>query len=177
MELTDLLPLEQWKAFEKQITDRSDLDVNVFNTGGIRITDYKNWANRLCPAIKATDKGQSYICAVAHMNLSAQAKHTQKSIIEECDAGLVKIIVPIFVKNMFIGAVGACGFLLDDGEVDPFLINMTIGMDEKEIERLSAGIDTISSGKAQSLILYIEDKISTIISEFEKNKKGTSFFQ
>lgn len=167
MELTDLLPLEQWKAFEKEIADRSGLDANVFNTDGIRITDYKNWANRLCPAIKATDKGQSYICAVAHMNLSSQAKQAQKSIIEECDAGLVKIIVPVFVKNMFLGAVGACGFLLDDGEVDPFLINMTIGMDEEEIERLSDDIGIISSEKARSLILHIEEKIGKIIGGFE----------
>ncbi len=168
MELTDLLPLEEWKEFEKEITERSDLDANVFNTDGIRITDYKNWANRLCPAIKATDKGQSYICAVAHMNLSAQAKQTRKSLAEECDAGLAKVVVPIFVKDEFLGAVCACGFLLDDGEVDPFLINMTIGMDEEEIERLSEGIGTISSEKAQSLINYMEEKISRIISKFEK---------
>lgn len=167
MELTDLLPLEQWKALEKEITVRSGLDANVFNTDGVRITDYKNWANRLCPAIKATDKGQSYICAVAHMNLSSQAKQTQKSVIEECDAGLVKIIVPIFVKNLFLGTVGACGFLLDNGEVDPFLINMTIGMDEKEIERLSEDIGTISSENAQSLILHIEENITKIIRNFE----------
>jgi len=168
MELTDLLSLEQWKAFEREITERSGLDANVFDTHGVRITDYKKWANRLCPAIKATDKGQSYICAVAHMNLSSQAKQTRKSIIEECDAGLVKIVVPIFVKNMFLGAVGACGLLLDDGEVDPFLINMTIGMDEEEIERLSNGIGAISSENAQSLILHIEKNISKIVREFEK---------
>jgi len=120
MELTDLLPLEKWKELEKEITRTSGLDANIFNIDGIRITDYKNWANKLCPAIKATDKGQSYICAVAHMNLSAQAKQTQKSLVEECDAGLVKIIVPIFVKDEFLGAVGACGFLLDNGEVDLF---------------------------------------------------------
>jgi len=167
MEVIDLLPLEQWKALEKEITVRSGLDANVFNTDGVRITDYKNWANRLCPAIKATDKGQSYICAVAHMNLSSQAKQTQKSVIEECDAGLVKIIVPIFVKNLFLGTVGACGFLLDNGEVDPFLINMTTGMDEKEIERLSEDIGTISSKNAQSLILHIEENITKIIRNFE----------
>jgi ligand-binding sensor protein len=102
------------------------------------------------------------------MNLSAQAKQTRKSLAEECDAGLVKVVVPIFVKDEFLGAVGACGFLLDDGEVDPFLINMTIGMDEEEIERLSEGIGTISSEKAQSLINYIEEKISRIISNFKK---------
>jgi ligand-binding sensor protein len=168
MELTDLLPLENWKELEKEITRRSGLDANIFNIDGIRITDYKNWANRLCPAIKATDKGQSYICAVAHMNLSIQAKQTQKSLVEECDAGLVKIIVPIFMKDEFFGAVGACGFLLDDGEVDPFLVNMTTGIDEEDIERLSADIETISTEKAGTIISYIEEEISKIISKFEK---------
>lgn len=166
MELTDLSPLEKWKELEKKITRISGLDSNIFNIEGIRITDYKNWANKLCPAIKATDKGQSYICAVAHMNLSAQAKQTQKSLVEECDAGLVKIIVPVFVKDEFLGAVGACGFLLDDGEVDPFLVNMTTGIDEEEIERLSADIETISTEKAGAIVSYIEEEIRKIVGKF-----------
>jgi ligand-binding sensor protein len=168
MELTDLLPIEKWKELEREITRRSGLDANIFNIDGIRITDYKNWANKLCPAIKATDKGQSYICAVAHMNLSAQAKQTQESLVEECDAGLVKIIVPIFMKNEFLGAVGACGVLLDGGEVDSFLVNMTTGMDEEEVERLSADIETISIEKARIILSFIEEEISKIIRKSEK---------
>lgn len=168
MELTDLLPLEKWKELEKEITRRSRLDANIFNIDGIRITDYKNWANKLCPAIKATDKGQSYICAVAHMNLSAQAKQTQEGLVEECDAGLVKIIVPIFKKDEFLGTVGACGFLLDGGEVDSFLVNMTTGIDEEDIERLSADIETISTEKAKTALSFIEEEISKILNNFEK---------
>ncbi len=168
MELTDLLPLEKWKEFEKEITRRSGLDANIFGIDGVRITDYKNWANRLCPAIKATDKGQSYICAVAHMNLAAQAKQTHASLIEECDAGLVKIVVPVFVKDEFLGAVGACGLLLDQSEVDPFLINMTTGIDESEIEKLASDIGRIPLEEAQSVLAYIEIKLSEIISEYNK---------
>jgi ligand-binding sensor protein len=168
MELTDLLPLEKWKEFEKEVTRRSGLDANVFGIDGVRITDYKNWANRLCPAIKATDKGQSYICAVAHMNLATQAKQTYTSLIEECDAGLVKIIVPVFVKDEFLGAVGACGMLLDEGEVDSFLINMTTGIEEQEIETLASDIGTISLEKARSILAYIEARLVEIIDEYEK---------
>jgi ligand-binding sensor protein len=168
MQLTDLLSLEKWKELEKEITRRSGLDANVFNTDGIRITDYKNWANRLCPAVKATDKGQSYICAVAHMNLATQAKQAQKSLIEECDAGLVKLIVPVFVNDEFLGAVGACGLLIEGGEVDAFLVNMTTGIDEEEIERLASDIGKISTEKARSIVAYVEEKLSDIIREFEK---------
>jgi ligand-binding sensor protein len=102
------------------------------------------------------------------MNLATQAKQTQKSLVEECDAGLVKIIVPIFVKDEFLGAAGACGFLLEDGEVDPFLVNMTTGIDEEDIERLSADIETISTEKAGIVVSYIEEEISKIISKFDE---------
>ncbi|RLC21472.1 MAG: hypothetical protein DRI57_02240 [Deltaproteobacteria bacterium] len=167
MELTDILPLEKWVVLEKDITGRSGLDASVFNTDGIRITDFRQWANRLCPAIKATDKGQSFICAVAHMNLAMQAMKTKKSVIEECDAGLMKLVVPIFADEAFVGAVGACGFLLDDGELDNFMINRTTEIDEEEIENLSEGIKTITTGDAELLVAYIEGQIESIVSDFK----------
>ena len=123
MKLTDIAPLQRWIELETDIHQKSGLDVNVFNTDGYRISEFKKWANNLCPEIKATDKGQSFICAQAHMNIAAQAMHTKLPAIEECDAGLIKLVVPIFVHDEFVGAIGACGFLLDDGEVDSFLVN------------------------------------------------------
>lgn len=134
MELTDLLPLEKWVELEKEIHARSGLESNVFNTDGIRITDNKVWVNRLCPAIKATDKGQAFICAVAHMNLAHQAKEEGKPVIEACDAGLMKIVVPIIMDGEFIGAVGACGLLPADGEVDAFLVNKITEIEEDTVE-------------------------------------------
>ena len=151
MKLTDMCSLEHWKALEKKIASASGLDVNIFNVKGYRITDYKHWANRLCPAIKATDRGQSFICAVAHMNIAAQAERAGKEIIEECDAGLVKMVIPIFHKNEFIGSVGACGLLLNDGEVDAFLVNKITGIEEEKIETLSKDIENITSNKLKSL--------------------------
>ena len=118
MKLTDICPLEKWVELEQDIHDRFNIDSNVFNIDGIRISEHKAWVNKLCPAIKATDKGQSFICAVAHMNLATMAKNSSKAVVEECDAGLVKIVVPIFANNTFIGAVGACGLLMQDDEVD-----------------------------------------------------------
>ena len=131
MELTDLLPVEEWMKLEKEIHERYGLDTNVFNTDGIRITTYKSWVNRICPEIKATDKGQSFICAVAHMNLAVMARNSRQAVVEECDAGIVKIVVPVFVADTFVGAVGACGKCLDDGEVDAFLVNKITGIDEE----------------------------------------------
>jgi ligand-binding sensor protein len=169
MKLTELAPMHVWIALEKEIHKDTGLDVNVFNPDGYRISDIKNWANRLCPEIKATDKGQSFICAPAHMNIAAQAMRTRQPAIEECDAGLVKLVVPIFVNHDFVGAVGACGFIFKDGEVDGFLVNKMTDIEEDKVTRLSEGISTITAEKAVSLGNTISEKIKQIIAEYKNN--------
>jgi ligand-binding sensor protein len=163
MKLTDLAPLEKWMALEKDIHKKSGLDVNVFDTKGYRISEFKNWANRLCPEIKATDKGQSFICAPAHMNIATLAMRSKQPVIEECDAGMLKLVVPIMLNDEYVGAVGACGFLLDDGEVDSFLVNKMTDINEDKVERLAEGIDSITTEKAEILAQYIEDQIAAIV--------------
>ena len=165
MNLTDIAPLDKWVELEEDIHQQTGLDVNVFNIKGYRISDLKNWANKLCPEIKATDKGQSFICAPAHMNIANMAMKSRKTVIEECDAGLIKMVVPIFFADEFVGAVGACGFLLDDGEVDSFLINKMTEIDEDKIELLADGIPSITTTKAESLGRYIAGQVDSIVRE------------
>ena len=163
MELTDLLPLEKWAELENEIHARSGLESNVFNTDGIRITDNKVWVNQLCPAIKATNKGQAFICAVAHMNLANQARDEKRPVIEECDAGLMKIVVPIFVDGDFIGAIGACGLLPAEGEVDSFLVNKITEIEEEEVDALCEDLAVIEKNSAEEVAQFIWEKIATIV--------------
>jgi ligand-binding sensor protein len=165
MLLTDLQPLEKWIELEKAIHVRSGLDASVFNTDGIRITGHKKWANRLCPVIKANPKGQTFICSTAHQNIAAQAVKAKKPVIEECDAGLVKIVVPIFVEDQFIGAVGGCGLLLgDEGEIETFLLGKTLDMDESEVEKLAVGLGSLSMQQAEEIGAFIASRIERIVS-------------
>ena len=163
MKLTDLAPLDKWIELEKDLHKKSGLDVNVFDTKGYRISEFKNWANRLCPEIKATDKGQSFICAPAHMNIATLAMRSKQPVIEECDAGMLKLVVPIFFNDEFVGAVGACGYLLDEGEVDGFLVNKMTDISEEKVERLAEGIHSITTKNAEMLAEYITNQIAVIL--------------
>jgi ligand-binding sensor protein len=166
MKLTDIAPLERWMELENDINTRSGMDANVFDTRGYRISDQKHWANKLCPAIKDTDKGQSFICAPAHMNIAAQAMRSREPVIEECDAGMIKLVVPIFLNEEFVGAVGACGLKFEDGEIDSFLVNKMTEMDEEKVETLSATVPSIAREKAEELKQFIQEKIDAILTEF-----------
>jgi ligand-binding sensor protein len=171
MNLTDIAPIERWMELENDINARAGLDANVFDTKGYRISPQKHWANRLCPAIKDTDKGQSFICAPAHMNIAAQAMRSRATVIEECDAGMVKLVVPIFLGDEFIGAVGACGMTLADGEIDSFLVNKMTDIAEDTVDGLSATVPAIARDKAEALGRYIGERVEQIIAEFKQKSQ------
>lgn len=168
MKLSDILPLEKWVKLETEIHRRSGLNASVFDADGSRITDFQKWANRLCPVIKSNKNGQSFICATAHLNISEQAKRTRKLVIEECDAGLVKMAVPIFVGEEFLGVAGGCGLLLINSHVDSFLIHKITGIDIVNIENRSKDIGIITGARLKSVIKYIEEQIDWIRHDFEK---------
>lgn len=166
MELTDILSKEEWAAFEKALFDRFQINCTVYNTDGIGVTGKPNWCNRICPEIKANKESLAAICAPGNQNFMAQAEKTRKPIIAECDAGLVKIAVPIFNQDEFLGTAGGCGLLPVGGEVETFLIEKTAGLTETEIAGLCEGMGTMTEDQAEEMAVFIEEKIT----EFIKNK-------
>ena len=167
MKLTDLQPLEKWVALEEAIRQRSGMRASICDINGIGITGKSRLTNELCPAIRATGKGQTYICAVAHQNMAAMAKNDQAPVIEECDAGLIKVVVPIFFQGEFIGAAGGCGRLMEDGEVDEFMINKTTDLPEEKIAELAQSVTSITRAEAENLADFIAGEIDRMIKEHQ----------
>jgi len=98
----------------------------------------------------------------------AQTKRTRKALIDECDAGLTKIAVPIFVDGEFLGTAGGCGLLPTGGEVQTFLLEKTMGLDEAQILKLCEGLGTITSAKAQEMAVYIEKRIAQFVDAYRR---------
>jgi ligand-binding sensor protein len=163
MELTEILTKEEWSAFEKELFDRFRINCTVYNTDGIGVTGKPNWCNRLCPEIKANKESLAAICAPGNQNFMARAEQTRKPVIDECDAGLVKIAVPIFNQDEFLGTAGGCGLLPVEGEVETFLIEKTAGLTEAEITALCEDIGTMSQEQAEEMASYIEEKIAAFM--------------
>ena len=163
MELTEILTKEEWAAFEKELFDRFQINCTVYNTDGIGVTGKPNWCNRLCPEIKGNKDSLAAICAPGNQNFMARAEKTRKPVIDECDAGMLKIAVPIFNDDEFLGTAGGCGLIPVGGEVETFLIEKTAGLTEAEIEGLCEGIGTMSEEQAQEMASYIQEKIETFM--------------
>ena len=166
MELVDIMPLEKWVEIEKEINRRSGLNAAVYDVRGKRITDYIKWANKLCPSLRATEKGLQSICSVAHQNVAARVLKTHQTVLDECDAGLMKFAVPIFVQDAFVGVAGGCGKLRGQGQVDTYLVHRTTDLEEDLVSDLSGDVETISESRLESVINYVENRVGEIIDEY-----------
>jgi ligand-binding sensor protein len=151
---------------EKEINRRSGFNAAVYDAQGMRITDFKKWANRLCPSIRETQQGLQSICSVAHQNVAARVLKTRATVIDECDAGLMKFAVPIFVDGEFLGVAGGCGKLRGEGKVDAYLVHRTAELDEKFVENLARDIQTIDEDRLASVIGYVEREVKEIIAQY-----------
>ena len=165
MKLNDIISAESLDVLEKEIYEKSGLNVTVFDDEGSLISSYSEWANRLCPLIKSNEKSKNVICTTANNNISLLARNSGKSVTEECDAGLLKFSVPAFSGEKFLGTISGCGLLSEDGnsEVDSFLLNKMAGLDEDEVKDLSKDIPSISTEKVNAVIKFIEDKLNTLL--------------
>ena len=170
MELTDLCPLETWENLEKELFEKFNFQGSVFTPDGVRITDAKNFNNQLCPAIKANEKGQTFICSAAHMNMTAMAKKQRTAVVEECDAGLIKLVVPIFFEDAFLGVAGGCGLLTEDNDVDTFAVTKLAAMDEALVTDLAGSVPRISSDLIPTVSTFIQDRLTQILASCDQKK-------
>lgn len=169
MELTDILSTEAWAQFEKELFDRFRLNCTVYNTSGIGVTGKPNWCNKLCPEIKANQESLAAICAPGNQNFMAQAKRTKTSVIGECDAGLIKIAVPILIDGEFLGTAGGCGLLPEGGEVETFMIEKSTGLTAKEIADYCHGLHSMTNEQAEEMADFIEKRIAQFVDDCLKN--------
>ena len=166
MELIDIMPLEKWVEIEKIIHRKSGLNAAVYDARGKRITNYIKWANKLCPSLRATEKGLQSICSVAHQNVAARILKNHQTVIDDCDAGLMKFAVPIFLRKEFVGVAGGCGKLRGQGQVDGYLVHRTTDLDENLVNDLSGDVQTISESGLESVINYVENRVNEVIEEY-----------
>ena len=168
MKLTDILPVEIWGALETEANGKFGLNASVFDAQGKRVTTQINGENRLCRAIGESPDGQTHICARSHQNISGRAKIGGMPVIGECDAGLIKISVPIYIEDEFMGSFGGCGLRPEGEEIDAFYIGKITGMAEADIEEMGNGIETISRVKSEEVATFLADAVRGVFTEVQK---------
>jgi hypothetical protein len=178
MSLLRLLPVEQWIEIERTVHGQTGMNTAVFDAAGARITTFANWANRLCPVIKGHPQGVKYICACANQVITGKAVSACGPVVEECDAGLVKICVPLFEEARFLGTLGGCGLRPGNAPLDVYYLNKITGVPLAELEEMAMATPVLADGAARRMIelaaSLIEARTGLRVGEYrEERAHGT----
>jgi ligand-binding sensor protein len=171
MEMTDICPVAAWAELEEEIHKRFGLNARVYDNKGFSFTGHTTWGNRICPAIKAHPQAVSAICSLAQTAMAAQAKAERATVIEECDAGLYKICVPVFLGDEFVGVAGGCGTLPVGGEMDSFFVEKTAGISEDELAGLTTDLAEMDEDAAGKAAKFIEERVAELVQGCLKSAK------
>jgi len=162
MQMTDLLSKDQWTDLEKTLHDDWGVNASAYDAKGMTFTGFKNFVNPLCAEIKSHPEGIQAICSVAHQHMAQKARNTKKTVIERCDAGLLKICTPVFADDEFIGIVGGCGRVPETSDVETFTVHKAINVPMDDLEGLAKDVPTITMEKAQDMGKFLEELLSEI---------------
>jgi len=162
MELTDFQSVEKWVELQDELHERFALNADVMNKEAKRLAG-NTWGNELCREIRGDAKGFGSICAPAGQMFLQLMQQGQKPFAEECDAGMMRICVPVIKDGEFLGAVGGCGVVPADGEVDEFTIDMMSNLDADNITEMAKEVQIASPERVQEIQDFIKEKVAGII--------------
>jgi ligand-binding sensor protein len=135
MELTDYMAVDDWVALQNELHERYGLNADVMNKDGVRLAG-NTWGNTLCKAIREDEKGFGAICATAGQAFKQKLQMGREPFCGECDAGMMRICVPVLKDGELIGAVGGCGLMPEGGEIEEEAIDMMSDINAGAISRL-----------------------------------------
>ncbi|KPK45095.1 MAG: hypothetical protein AMK74_04130 [Nitrospira bacterium SM23_35] len=161
MELTDLIPVESWRQLAEDVYKNFGFNSCIYNKDNLLIHSPVGWANEVCPLIKAGDS--RVICATSQQNFSKKVFQSRTPVIDECEAGFSKFLVPIFINGEFLGSAGGCGCLIMDSKIDSFYISKALGKDEPEIRSLLNTVPRISQDKLAEALTYLQKHIDKLL--------------
>jgi Sensory domain found in PocR len=154
MELTDIKPLESWKSIADQIHDKFGFNGTVYKKDNFVLAKSDGWANKVCPAIKAGDS--VVVCSSAQQRLSKIAQEKKDCVVDECDAGFIKFLMPLYISNEFAGLIGGCGCLAERTEIDAFHISKLLK--KEDITDMIGTTKSISGDLLEEAVQFVRQK-------------------
>lgn len=154
MELLTYCEPAKWQGILEKLGFSSKLVVSLTDAkGGILLTS-SNARNPLCNSIRNKPEALKFICSQTNTAMTQQVHATREPVIETCEAGMLRIAIPVIYENEIVGQITGCGVMEAPEEIDAFYLSKQIDITEENVSELMQQI-TISS--KQSLLNVATD--------------------
>lgn len=160
MNIISIMEESQWRELLSELFQRVGLAMSLTDPGG-KILLHEGARNELCVLIREKPDTLSGICSQTNIAMLGQAKSTKAAVVDYCEAGLIRVAVPIYIDGELLGQVTGCGLMEDPDVVDAFFLSKELGIEEKQAMDLSADISKNPESSMEALKNSIDSSVET----------------
>jgi len=144
MDVLERKTREEWQAVLDRIAEKTRMTVTLTDDKGGHIISTQGTRCQLCSRIRDRKESLTFICSQCNTAMLEDARESLEPVIDFCDAGLIRMVVPILRDGVLIGQLTACGGAVEDEEIDLFLVSQQTGISEEEAESLARTTPAVS---------------------------------
>ena len=167
MTMLDLMPVQDWLALERELFDQFHINAQAVDASGKPVTPTRLWCNRLCQAVRENPEGALAICAPSGQEFTRRIREERRPILDECELGLAKVLVPVIVNGELVGGLGGCGPLPQGQEPETFLAQASLGLTEDQTAALARTVPVVPRERLETMRDAIAARVAAIVARAE----------
>lgn len=144
----DLKSRETWQELLDEVHSALGMPTALLDADNV-ILQSSGERNELCREIRSLEKAKPVICGQSQKFMAEMARTKITSIMEICEAGMAKIVVPVFRDQKFLGSITCCGSILPEMEIEAYFIEKTTGLGGDVIADMAEKIPIVQKEKLQ----------------------------
>ena len=136
MEALNLMSRTEWEEILDRFARQVRMAACLTDEGGAIILCQRE-RRPLCVAVRANKDARSAICSQVSDSMTQTMRSTLKPDVGICDAGLLRVAVPVIRLGFLVGQVTACGLTCAEEDVSTFLLGRMLDLPEERVQQLA----------------------------------------
>jgi ligand-binding sensor protein len=158
MTVYDIKSKEEWQKILDDVCEESGMPAALVDKRSV-VLQVSGERNPLCSKIRANNESLAFICGQTQQFMTERAKSIRKPVMDACEAGMIKFLIPLFLDTEFMGSITVCGSCVPGEEIETFAIAKSTKMDEKEIIPLVKMVPEVDQEKVEGVAQRLFQKI------------------
>jgi ligand-binding sensor protein len=158
MNVYDIKSEKEWQKILDDVREESGMPAALVDKKSV-VLQVSGERNPLCSEIRANNESLAFICGQTQQFMTKQARSTRKPVIDACEAGMLKFLVPLFIDTDFMGSITVCGSCIPGEEIETFAIEKSTKMNENEIMPLAKMVPEVDEEKVRGVVQRLFQKI------------------
>lgn len=139
----EIMSPEQWDELLEELASDSLMTAALLDAEGSILRTHGR-RNALCKMIRREGESMSAVCSQTSTSMLGMVRLTLAPVIEECEAGMLRVVIPVVRGGVLAYQVALCGRLAHGGRIESFLLSRLMRVGEDDVTDLARSVTLVA---------------------------------